>query len=188
MGLDPLRRAEQPLLFAVPGAEEDRPFRLPSLRQELSEGARLLEKGRHGADGILGPVDPRIVVISVQKPLIGPGGAFDTGDDVVSRHDSPIERHLEAHLRRPGANVVGQRQGASPCGRRDGSLQRLEREQGARPRKRSGGRDLRQGRTSPVETLRAGQSGTRAWTVPWIDGMSATLLAGLPVRPVRPAR
>ena len=50
----PFRRPEQPGLFAVPGAENDRALRLPSLLEKLAEGARFFQQGN-----LAGERDPR---------------------------------------------------------------------------------------------------------------------------------
>ena len=73
---------------------------------------------------------PRIVVVAAQDPLVWKPGTFHAGDDVVRRHRTPVEFHCQAHLGRPGANVVGGGQGAAPFAGSDGALQRLEQWQG----------------------------------------------------------
>ena len=75
--LDPLGRAEQPRLFAVPRRVDDRALRPPALLQQLAERARLLELRRHAADRIAGAVHPRVVMVAADDPFVGIGRARD---------------------------------------------------------------------------------------------------------------
>src|SRR2546422_289267 len=68
--LDPLGRAEQARLLAVPGGVDDRAPRLPSLTRQLSQGARLLEQRHEPRDGILGAVHPGVVMVAPHDPLV----------------------------------------------------------------------------------------------------------------------
>ena len=69
--------------------------------------------------GSLGPVDPGVVVIAADDPLVGIDRARDPRDDVADRRDLPVEGDLEMDLRGAGTDVVRDREGAAPLPRRD---------------------------------------------------------------------
>ena len=154
--LDPFRRAEEPLLLAVPGAEDDRALRPPSLLKERADGAGLLEHRDEAADRVLGAVDPRVVVVAADHPLVGPHGAGNVRDDVAHGHHVPVERELDVHGRRARADAVRDRQRSAPRLRRNRTLECGEKRPRVRVRDREH-RDLRDRlRVLPVEALRIG--------------------------------
>src|SRR5207302_276117 len=83
--LDPLGRAEQARLLAVPGGVDDRAPRLPPLARELSQRARLLEQRHEPRDGILRAVHPGVVMIAPHDPLVRRARAREPRDHVVQR-------------------------------------------------------------------------------------------------------
>ncbi len=140
--LAPFRRPEEPRLLAVPGAEEDRPPGLPSLLEELGEGAGLLQERDQAGDGVVGAVDPGVVVVASDDPLVGRARSGDRGDDVADGLDVPVRLDLQMDLRGAGADVVGDRQAAAEVFR-DGRAFQLG-QQGLRVPVRDGeDRDLR---------------------------------------------
>ena len=155
--LDPLGRAEQRLLLAIPCGVDQRPLRAPSLLCELAKRARFLEDDRHAGTGITRTVDPRVVVVAANHPFVRIGRPLHPRDDVVNRHAVPVECELQVHTRRAGTEVIGDRQRAAPRLGDDGAAQR--REQGLRVGVRDGQHgNLRQRRhVLDVETLRAGR-------------------------------
>src|SRR5215831_16073263 len=66
----PLRGAEQHGLFAVPGAIFDGPLGLPSLLEQLRESSSLLQKRNLGGNWILGSIDPCVMVVAADDPLV----------------------------------------------------------------------------------------------------------------------
>ncbi len=66
----PFRRPEQPRLFAVPSAKDDRALRLPSLLEKLGERTGFFKKSNLAGDGVLGAVDPGVVVVAANDPLV----------------------------------------------------------------------------------------------------------------------
>ena len=128
VGLDPLGRAEQRGLLAVPGGVDDRAARLPTLLQELAIGARLLEQRRLARDRVLGAVHPGVVVVAPDDPLVRGARARNAGDHVVQRLEAPVGLDPQMHLRRPGANVVRDPESAAPLvGRRRAGERREQR-------------------------------------------------------------
>ena len=115
--LDPLGGAEEGGFFAIPPAVNDGALGLPALLEELAEGAGFFELGAGAGDGVAGSVDPGVVVVAADDPLIGHGGALDGGDDVVERLALPVEGELEVGLDGAGAGAIGEGQAAAP-GRR----------------------------------------------------------------------
>ena len=102
VGFDPFDGAQQAGLFAIPCAINDGAFGRPALLVQFAESARFFEFGRHAGDGIVGAVDPRVMMIAANDPLIGIG-AGDRGDDVVERLDVPVgERPSSARARDRG--------------------------------------------------------------------------------------
>ncbi len=152
--LGPLGRAEQPLLLAVPRAQENRALGPPALLEHRSVRAGLFEHRHEARDRILGPVDPGIVVIAPDDPLVGPDAARDSCDDVARGNELPVEDELEVDLRGPRADPVGDRERAAPALRRDRALEGREQRLRVAVADRKD-RDLRQGRrVLPLEAAR----------------------------------
>ena len=122
--LGPLGRAEQARLLGVPRRVDDGAARPRALPRQLAHGPRLLQQRDHPADGVVGPVDPRVVVVAAHHPLVGPLGSTEARDDVEGRRQFPVEGELEPDGGRAGAEVVGDGQRAAPRGRRDGAAER----------------------------------------------------------------
>ena len=131
VGLGPLGRAEQARLLAVPGGVDDGALRASSRSWRARPAARAsAQLGHHAAERVGGAVDPGVVMVAADHPLVGPLGAGDAGDHVVDRLQVPVERQLEVDLRRAGAEVVGDRQAAAPVLGRHRAGHRLEQRQG----------------------------------------------------------
>ncbi len=114
VGLGPLRGAQQARLLAVPRAVDDGPPWAPARLDQLRHAPRLLQHRHLAADRVGRAVHPGVVVVAAQHPLVGPLGAGQPGDDVPDRLEAPVEGELEVDLRRAGAEVVGDGQGAAP--------------------------------------------------------------------------
>ncbi len=71
MLLDPFGRAEKAGLFTIPRAIDDRALGAPALLPQFAESAGFFEQGRLAGERILGAVDPRVVMIAANHPLIG---------------------------------------------------------------------------------------------------------------------
>ena len=154
VGFPPFGAAEQHLLFAVPQREHDRAPRPPSLLEERTVRARLLEQRDRARHGILGAVDPGVVVIAPHDPFVGPGGAGDPGDHVVRRDDPPVEAELEMDSRRAGSDVIGDRQSPGPPGRRGPAADRGEQRLRIGPGERLNWNRRERRRLGSVEPLR----------------------------------
>ena len=89
--LGPLGRSEQGRLFAVPEAIDDGAGGLPALLEQFAEGACFFEFRAGAADGISGAVDPGVMMIAANDPLIGELFAGDGCDDIVERLAIPVE-------------------------------------------------------------------------------------------------
>src|SRR5262249_14015650 len=124
MGLHPFRRSEESLLLTVPGAQDDGAARPPSLLQERSKRTRLFEKRGLAADRILRSIYPRVVVVAVDPPFVGPCRTGNARDNVAGRNDLPIEGQLHMDLRGPRAEVIGERQRTAPLQRGDRTAER----------------------------------------------------------------
>src|SRR5689334_4793716 len=85
MRLDPFRRAEQSRLLPIPRRIDDRALRPPPLLPELAERASFFQFGDETRDRILRAVDPGVVVIAANHPLIGLARAGELGDHIVER-------------------------------------------------------------------------------------------------------
>src|ERR1051326_3547329 len=70
MVLSPLRGAKQHGLFAVPGAINDRAFRLPSLFEQFAERSGFFQQSDLAGDGIFSAIHPAIVMITADNPLV----------------------------------------------------------------------------------------------------------------------
>ena len=139
MGFDPLGRAQQARFFAVPGAEDDGPLRVPSLFMQFAEHASFFQNGHHARDWVLGAVDPGIVVIAADHPLLGRIRSAQGGDHVVDRLQVPVGNDFQMNFRGAGADVISDGQGPSPFLGRNRPLQ------GGKQRQRIGIRNRQHG-------------------------------------------
>ena len=86
-------------------------FGSPALLVERAERARFLQLGDQPGDRILGAVDPCVVVVAANDPLVGLGRAGELRDHVVERLEPPVGLHVEMDACGPGAESIGDRQG-----------------------------------------------------------------------------
>src|SRR5437899_2955719 len=91
MCLHPLGRTQECRLFAIPEAIEDGALRMPTLLEQLPKAARLFQFCTGPGQGIAGSVDPRIMMVATNHPLIGKSGAGDRRDHIVERLAVPVE-------------------------------------------------------------------------------------------------
>ena len=98
VGLDPFSRTEEAGLFAVPDAVNDGAAGLPALLDQLAEGAGFFEFGGGAGDGIVCAIDPGVVMVAANDPLVRLGAAGDLGDDVVEGLGVPVGEHLEVNF------------------------------------------------------------------------------------------
>ena len=90
-------------------------FGFHPLFSSSAEPARRFHQGAFAARRIRRAVDPRVVMVAVDDPLVGKLASLDAHDDVVKRPVLPVECELEVDLRRPGADVIRDRQRAAPA-------------------------------------------------------------------------
>ena len=81
--LHPFRGAEQARLLAVPGGVDDRALRSPALGVQRTHRARLFQLGHEPGDRILGTIDPGVVVVATNDPLVGFAGSGESGNHIV---------------------------------------------------------------------------------------------------------
>ena len=86
--LDPLRRADETRLLAVPRRVHDRALRPPAGLRERAERLRLGQLGHEAADRVLRAVHPRVVVVAAQNPLVRKLRALQHREDVAHRAPS----------------------------------------------------------------------------------------------------
>ena len=139
MRLGPFGRAEEAGFLAVPARVDQGPPRFPAGPGQRTDRLRLGHDRDVAREGIPGPEDPSVVVVSADDPLVGKLGPLHHRDHVVDRLQAPVGGDRQVHLGRPGAYVVGEGQRAAPA--RGGDLPVQRREEG--PRVRAGDRDHR---------------------------------------------
>src|ERR1017187_2272025 len=152
--LDPLCRADQARLLAVPSRVHDRAPRLPPGPRERAERFRLGQLGHEAADRVLRAVHPRVVVVSAQNPLVRKLRALQHREDVAHRLHPPVERELQVSLRGTGPEVIREGQRAAPRLGRDGARESLQERQRVGPRERQDGNLRERRRVLAVEALR----------------------------------
>src|SRR5207249_9680903 len=89
--LHPFGRTQQCRLFAVPEAVHDRALWMPALLEQLPEPARLLQLRARPGERIARAIDPGVMVIAANDPLVGKGGAGNRRDHIVQRLAVPVE-------------------------------------------------------------------------------------------------
>src|SRR5258705_12392740 len=95
MSLNPFGRTQEPLLFAVPRAQDDRSLWPPPLLEQVTKRAAGFHERDLAACRIVGSINPRVVMIAEDHPLIGKGAPADASDHVVERLHRPIKRDLQ---------------------------------------------------------------------------------------------
>src|SRR5215471_17248680 len=95
VGLDPFGGSKQSRLLAVPAAQDDSSFRMPSLFQEIAKSARFFQFSDEPTDRVVRSVDPAVVVVTLNDPLIRIGAAGDCSDHVVEGMKRPVEGELQ---------------------------------------------------------------------------------------------
>ena len=126
---DPFDRSQQSGFFSIPCAIDDGALGSPSLAMQLAQHARFFEHGGLAGNRIVGAVDPGVMMIAAQYPLLAAIRASQSADNVVDRLDVPVGCDFEMHLRRPGADVVRDGQRPAPTFRSYRTLQRREQRQ-----------------------------------------------------------
>ena len=124
--LDPLGRSEQPLLLAVPADEQDAAPRPPALLHHVAHRARDRHHRDVAADRIRRAERPRVAMRADDDPFVRRHRAGNPADDVDQAALRVVHLQLHVDLRRPGTDVVGDRQRAAPRLRRDRPVQPLE--------------------------------------------------------------
>ncbi|MGD0299918.1 MAG: hypothetical protein ABSE86_22730, partial [Bryobacteraceae bacterium] len=85
------------------------------------------ERGFHergcAGERVFGAVDPAIVMIAADDPLVRICCAGNSQNYVVERFDIEVEFQIQVHFGWAGPNVIGDRQSAAPGLRSDGTLQ-----------------------------------------------------------------
>src|ERR1019366_5576330 len=69
--LNPLGGTQQARFFAVPRAVDNGPLRTPALFHQLAQRSCLLQYDHHARNWIVSSVDPGIVMIASNHPLLG---------------------------------------------------------------------------------------------------------------------
>ena len=136
---------------------DQRPLRRPALLAQLAERARLFEQHGRAADRIARAVDPRVVMVAADDPLVRKRAARHLRDDVVERLRVPVERDLQVHARRPRADPVGDRQRAAPAVGRHRTLDRGQQRLRVRVRDRQDGNLRERRRVLHGQPCRAGR-------------------------------
>ena len=129
VGLDPLDGTQQTRLLAIPGAIDDGALRVPALAMQGTEHARLLQHGRETRYRVVGAVDPRVMVVAANHPLISKLRAGEPRDHVVDGLDIPVGRHLQVHAGRARPHVIVDGQCPAPLSGRFRPLQCLQQRQ-----------------------------------------------------------
>ncbi len=106
MGFYPFDRTQQTRLFAVPRAIDDGTLRSPALAMQLTQHARFFQQRGLAGDGIVGAVDPGVVMIAANDPL-AIVRAVQGGDHIVDRFHVPVGSDFEVHLGRARPDVIG---------------------------------------------------------------------------------
>ena len=130
MLLGPLRRTEQSPFLAVPQRQDDGAPGTPARLEQLAQRTAGLHERHRTADGVIGAVDPGVVMVAVDHPLVGQLAPGDADDHVVQGPRLPVEAQCHAGRRRTGAGVIGHRQRPAPLGRHHRSLHRPQQRQG----------------------------------------------------------
>jgi len=126
MCFHPLGRAEESLLLAIPRRIDQSPPRPHAALCELTDRARLLEHGHLSADRIAGAMDPCIVMIAANDPLIREVGSREPRDHVVRGTVFQLNSRRRCTRARAGSEVVGDRERPAPFSRRNRAAQRAQ--------------------------------------------------------------
>ena len=110
----------------------------------MTYGARLFEHGDLTADRILRAIDPRIVVVAADDPLVGTLIPRQARDHVVSGHDLEVEFRFQMNRGRTRPDVIGDWKRAAPRVGRDRACHRPEQRKRVGIRNRQN-RNFRQG-------------------------------------------
>ena len=90
MRFRPFGGAEQSGLLSVPKAENDGALRLPTLLQESAETARLFHQRTRAGERIFGAIDPGVVVVAADDPLVRGDRSWNAHDHVVGDHSGAV--------------------------------------------------------------------------------------------------
>src|SRR6185312_14303484 len=123
MHLRPFGGTEQTGLLAVPGAIDDRTFGAPARFMQQGYATRFLEHCRLAAERIGRTIDPAVVMVPPDHPLVGPFAARQHSDDVIDGLDIPIEGQLEMDAGPARADMIGDRESPAPICRRNRTVE-----------------------------------------------------------------
>ena len=117
MQFRPLGRSDETGLLGIPGREDDGALGPPPARRQSSYRARFFHEDNEAADRVAGAVDPGIVMVAANDPLVGKLLSLECRDDVIGRFEVPIERELQSDACRTRTHVIGDGEPTAP---RDG--------------------------------------------------------------------
>ena len=126
MRLGPFRGTEQPRFFAIPERVNNGPLRFPALLQQFGKPAHLFHLGDRARKRICSAVDPAVMMIAANHPLVRIFGAGNAHDHVIQLVLVPVEFQTHMHLRGTRTDVIRNRQSAAPVLRRDRPFQRSQ--------------------------------------------------------------
>src|SRR5580704_14895643 len=87
---------------------------MPALLEQLPEPARLFQLRARPGHRIAGAINPGIMVIAANHPLIGKSRAGNRRDHVVERLAVPVKADRKMRHGDARTDLIGKRQAASP--------------------------------------------------------------------------
>ena len=87
---------------------------MPTLLEQLPKAARLFQFRARPGQRIAGAIDPGIMVIAANHPLIGKSRAGNCRDHIVERLAVPIEADGEMRFGLARTHMIGERERAAP--------------------------------------------------------------------------
>src|SRR6266404_411313 len=112
----PFGGADEAGLFAIPRAIDDGALGLPAGFQKFAEGTSFFKFRNQAGDWVFGAVDPGVVMVAANDPLVGIRAAGNSGDDVIDGLEIPIGSHFQVDFERAGAGVISEWKIAAPLG------------------------------------------------------------------------
>src|ERR1700720_568378 len=111
----PFGGADQAGLLCIPEAVDDGTLRAPALLQQDAEGAGLFQQHNGSGNGVTRAVDPGVVMIAADNPLVGVGCPWDAGNHVIDGLGVPVETELEMNFGGAGSRVIRDGETAAPA-------------------------------------------------------------------------